>query len=165
MLVVPEELREQLKRPLGKLMQMDEFVSEYGKKKIISVGDIVTASLLELGVMPFLAVYDFKTMRNELGVREKNIIEKTYPKPDCAKNPAGEISDELEKKASSVLKKGGALFVKGEEDLATLVFMRISPEGCVILYGQPKEGVVAVECDEKSRKKADEFLRKMRKKD
>ncbi len=160
--IVPEEMRKELKKPLGALMQFGEFISKYGKMKIISVGDIVTLSLLERGIKPFLAVYDFRTMRSGLGKSDRERIKAAYPSFSTVKNPPGSITVELEERAKELSKKGGALFVEGEEDLAALVFMKISPGGCVILYGQPNEGVVAVECNEKSRKKAEGFFARLK---
>ncbi len=163
MLEVPEALRAELKKPLGELMGMDAFISEYGKSRIISVGDIVTLSLLEKGIRPFLAAYDFRSMRHDIEKRMRERIKGAYSTYSTARNPPGTITEELEAAAASMAGKGGALYVEGEEDLAALVFMRISPEGCVIVYGQPDEGVVAVECNEKSRRKAELILGKMKK--
>lgn len=158
---IPEDVRQELKKPLGELMQFRDFLARYRGKRIIAVGDIVTLSLLESGIRPFLAVYDFRTMRAGLEERGKDKIRAAYPEFLAAKNPPGEITRELEGVASSLSKEGGALFVEGEEDLAALVFMRISPPGCVIIYGQPEEGVVAVECGEKSREKAEKMFERI----
>jgi uncharacterized protein (UPF0218 family) len=50
------------------------------------------------------------------------------------------------------------IIVEGEEDLAVIPLVICSPEGAVILYGQPGEGVVVCEVDWKARKKARELL-------
>lgn len=162
MLVVPEEMRGELRRPLGELLQLRDFLDKYGKRKIIAVGDIVTLALLGRGIKPFAAVYDFRSMRSRLERQGREKIGSAYPSPLVAQNPPGKITDELEKEAEKIAKAGGALFVDGEEDLAALVLMRISPRDCVIMYGQPGEGVVAVECNEKSREKAEELLKRMK---
>lgn len=159
---VPEEVRAELKQPLGELMDLGKFAAKYGKRKIIAVGDVVALALIKAGIKPFLSVYDFRTRRDALGKDGMERLEKIYPRPLLAENPSGSISGDLKKKARLALKSGGALFVQGEEDLATLVFMRLSPEGCVIVYGQPGEGVVCVECNEESRKKAEYFFAKMK---
>jgi GTP-dependent dephospho-CoA kinase len=160
MLVVPESLKMELKMPLGDLMQMPEFLSRYRSKKIVAVGDVIAASLLENGITPFIAVYDFRSMRKKVGdIRAR--IKEAFPEFSSAKNPAGTITEELKDKAQRILLSGGALFVEGEEDLAALVFMRICPKGCIIAYGQPAEGIVAVECGPKSREKAEAIFGKM----
>ncbi len=164
MYIVPEEMRAVLRRPVGALMQFDDFVLKYGKRKIIAVGDIVTLSLLSSGIAPFIAVYDFRTLRSKLGDEEQGKIRAHYPKPETANNPPGTITEELENKAAEISRRGGALFVNGEEDLAALAFMLVSPPECVIIYGQPYEGVVAVECGEEAKKKARGFFKKMERK-
>jgi uncharacterized protein (UPF0218 family) len=70
------------------------------------------------------------------------------------RNPAGTLTDELMEalKLPTPLR----IEVEGEEDLATLACGMLLPEGAVILYGQPGEGVVAVEVTAQER---EEFLR------
>ncbi|MEW6528692.1 MAG: DUF359 domain-containing protein [Candidatus Micrarchaeota archaeon] len=160
MFIVPKEMRKELKKPLGTLMQLGEFIEKYGKMKIIAVGDIVTISLLERGIKPFLAVYDFRTMRVDLEKKEKKKIKNSYFEFCSAQNQPGTINEELEKVAKKLIKKGGALFIDGEEDLSTLVFMKIAPKDCIIVYGQPNKGVVAITCNKKSKKLAASFLKK-----
>lgn len=164
MLVVPESLRAELRKPLGKLMQFQEFADRYKDAKIISVGDVVTISLLDRGIRPFLCVYDFRSMRVDLEKAARQKIKAAYPEFSSVPNPPGTITDELEQAAKAMAKKGGALFVDGEEDLAALVFIKNSPSGCVIIYGQPSEGVVAVECNNASKKAAGLLLGRMEKK-
>lgn len=163
MLAISEEARLELKKPLGDLMSLESFLTKYKGYKIIAVGDVVVFGLLANGVRPFLSVYDFRTMRKPLGEEIMEKLNSFYPNPLFSENPPGMISEDLERKAELALKSGGALFVKGEEDLATLVFMRLSPDGCVIVYGQPNEGVVAVECNKSSKEKAEYFFSKMEK--
>ncbi len=160
-MIIPQGMRQELRRPLGRLMQMDGFISAYGKGKIISVGDVVTFSLLKAGIRPFISVYDFRSMRREVEGMVRAEIRKAYPDFSTAQNPAGSISAELERACARLAKAGGALYVEGEEDLAALVLMRICGDG-VIAYGQPEEGVVAVECGAKSMEKAEQIFRKIR---
>ncbi len=46
------------------------------------------------------------------------------------------------------------VFVDGEEDLAVIPLVLASPDGSIILYGQPGEGVVLREVDESARREA-----------
>lgn len=159
MLIISEEIREELRKPQGKLISMNNFVKKYGKTKIIAVGDIVVLALIANGIKPFLAIYDFKTRREALEKNEQDKLNAVYPIFSKVKNPPGTITYELEKKLPELLKIGGALFIDGEEDLATLVLMRICPDGFIIIYGQPNQGVVVIECNEKTRKKAEKFFK------
>ncbi|MFA5077182.1 MAG: DUF359 domain-containing protein [Candidatus Micrarchaeia archaeon] len=161
-MIVPEHVKSELREPLGALMDFQHFLSMYGKERIVAVGDAVVLALLRAKAEPFVSVYDFSTRRSPLPESEKNELARKYQKPRVCENPAGTITESLEESAKLVLKTGGALKVHGEEDLAALVFMRLCPNGLVIIYGQPEKGVVAIECNEKSRKKAEGFFERMR---
>jgi uncharacterized protein (UPF0218 family) len=79
-----KNLRKQLKKPLGFIL-----VSEYPKSlkhilsiinifkytSLISVGDFITLSLLEMGIKPNLAIIDGKVMRQNFNCEE---IKKTF---------------------------------------------------------------------------------------
>ena len=60
-----------------------------------------------------------------------------------AKNPAGTLSAELLDGLKEALDHMPALVcVDGEEDLAVIPLVMMAPEGALILYGQPGEGIV-----------------------
>ena len=143
-------------------MGFDSFVLKYGKAKIIAVGDIVVLSLLEKGIRPFASVFDFRSMRTEISEEQKKRLMLEYPSPACVSNPPGTITEGLEKASKSLANKGGALLVEGEEDLASLVLAADSKLGAVLVYGQPNEGVVAIECGQNIRKKASAILGKIK---
>ncbi len=162
MLRLTDSTRAALKAPLGELMDISSFIKRHGSSRIISVGDIVTLSLLERGIKPAIAVYDFKTKREVIDKEGQARISSAFPHPERVTNPPGTISPELEKAASRTLGHGsGGIFIDGEDDLATLVFMATCPEGYVIIYGQPDAGVVAVECSENKRNEAKRIMEKM----
>jgi uncharacterized protein (UPF0218 family) len=50
------------------------------------------------------------------------------------------------------------IVVSGEEDLLALPLFVMVPNGSVVLYGQPLEGMVIVRIDEKIRWKARDLL-------
>ena len=59
MVVVPESIIKQLKRPLGKLHRnFKEIKVLSADHHIISVGDVCTLGLLGMGIIPHLAVFD-----------------------------------------------------------------------------------------------------------
>src|SRR5438093_13683849 len=65
-LVLPEAMREELSRPLGKVVKGADVVGAVkGAKPLVTVGDYTTADLVERGVLPQIAVVDFKTKRIE----------------------------------------------------------------------------------------------------
>jgi uncharacterized protein (UPF0218 family) len=85
-----------------------------------------------------------------------NFFEKHYNKIVNVDNEAGTINPLAEFVLISLieLKSKGAINVKGEEDLLTLVAMMHLPKDYVVVYGQPKKGAVLVEYSEDVKKKA-----------
>jgi len=67
--------------------------------------------------------------------------------------PAGYIIEDLTEKVfeavNSALEGSNVrIYVKGEEDLAVMPLVALLPNGSVILYGQPNEGVVRVDVND-----------------
>lgn len=149
-----------MKKPLGTLYRgkgkdtIEKFVGRLeNPTKLISVGDVTTFHLLEAGVFPDLCIVDDRTQRfpvsDEVLVRTKDRLYREV----LVDNPAGTISEELiltlEKAVRA--KTPVRIFVRGEEDLATLPVIALAPLGTVVLYGQPDEGVVFVEVTEEKK--------------
>lgn len=140
------ELEGMLKKPLGRLMQFDGALSFVRRKKIIAIGDEVVFNFLGAGVVPFVSVFDFKTLRVPVrGAVERRISEE-FPAPLRMEKAAGELNVEMFEAARSLIRKGGALLVIGEEDLFALPFALMLGEEAVV-YGQPGEGCVVVTRD------------------
>jgi uncharacterized protein (UPF0218 family) len=134
-------------------------------KKIISVGDATTERLISFGIIPNVSVIDGKERRikradaNNLTLHSDR-IEKTIFKELKCSNEAGTIS----KKAVEVLEDAlrisspVRITVDGEEDLLALPLLLILPEGSILMYGQPYEGLVVVKINSKVRKKAKDLM-------
>ena len=159
MLKITEELRAELKEPLGRLVSIEEVIKT--KKKLVAIGDIVALSILEKGVKPYVAVFDFKNLRKEIGEIEKQKLLSHFPKFERASNPPGTLNEKIFSVAKKILKKGGALFIEGEEDLVALAFLRHLEEGFTLVYGIFDKGVVAVEGGRETREKANNIIKRM----
>lgn len=154
---LPKELRPLMKKPLGKLYTgkgrdtIEKFVEELTcPTKLISVGDVTTFHLLEAGIIPDICIVDDRTKRkpvsSDVSARNRdNVYDEV-----SVDNPAGIITDELIKTLSEAFasEKPLRIFVRGEEDLATLPVILMAPLGAIVLYGQPDEGVVFVKVTE-----------------
>ncbi|MGB9927876.1 MAG: GTP-dependent dephospho-CoA kinase family protein [Methanosarcina sp.] len=150
---LPEELRPLMKRPLGTLYRgkgkdtIEKFVGELASPtKLISVGDVTTFHLLEAGILPDICIVDNRTKRQPVAVHvSTRNMDKDYEEVSVD-NPAGLITDELIKTLSEAFasRKPIRIFVRGEEDLATLPVILMAPLDSIVLYGQPDEGVVFV---------------------
>jgi uncharacterized protein (UPF0218 family) len=160
-----------LKEPFGDLI-LDKNITRIrlnailkNAKKIISVGDATTERLISFGIIPNVSVIDGKERRIKRAFISNSSlkgdqIEKTKFKEHKCSNPAGTIS----KNAVDVLKDALSLsshvkiIVDGEEDLLALPLFLIIPQGSILMYGQPSEGLVVVKINPKVRKKAKDLM-------
>lgn len=172
-LTMPEDLREELQKPLGRLfagdqgdhskamIQIKAYLHEYKPVITIAVGDIVTASMEAAGITPDVAVIDGQTQRQPIA--QGVVPSKTFI------NPRGTLYkdtvDALYKKIHSYLltHKHVSMYVQGEEDLLALPSIVFSPLHSLIMYGMANQGVVIVEVTEESKEWArvmiDKFLK------
>lgn len=167
--VLTDELREILKKPAGMLIKgkPQETIPEVKKIleaskpiKIVSVGDVVSQSLLEAGLRADLYITDARSLRIE---REEPKLEGVVDVVRTVVNPPGRVSSEAEEALRRCLRSDCKCWVrvKGEEDLLALVAMAEAPPGSIILYGQPGEGVVVVHVGETVRRWARALMESM----
>ena len=160
---LPENLRDNLKKPLGILIKDSDTTKENILKNIpkdsfiISVGDATTEKLIKYGITPSLQIVD------GLEKRFKRIIPSSTATTtfSCHNPPAQITSESLEiiKKALQV--SPARIIVTGEEDLLVLPVCVLAPENSVVLYGQPNEGLVIVRIDSEIRNKAQSIMNSM----
>ena len=159
-----------MKKPFGKLYAgngsdtIEKFVGELASStKLISVGDVTTFHLLEAGIFPDICIVDNRTKRKPVArhVLTRN-MDSVYEEVSV-ENPAGIITDELIKTLCEAFtsEKPIRIFVKGEEDLATLPVILLAPLGAVVLYGQPDEGVVFVKVTEEKKREIRTLFEKL----
>ncbi|MFP3949826.1 MAG: DUF359 domain-containing protein [Candidatus Micrarchaeia archaeon] len=141
---ISRELRELLKKPLGKVVSFREAAEQVQGKKIVAVGDEVVFKFLEAEVVPFVSVFDLKTLREPVEKEVRERLLEQYPEPEKIRKKAGELNRGMFKVAEKMLEKGGGLYVEGEEDLFALPFATLI-EDEVVVYGQPGEGCVILE--------------------
>ena len=167
---LPENLRARLKEPLGELIpgppersvkRLRQILGSEKISKIVCVGDFVSRLLSESSIEFDLAIVDNKVMRLETGgqsIKSERVFHVV--------NPAGTLEVSAWAAIGEALKRPHSLLVvDGEEDLLTLVAMTVAPQGSLVIYGQPGEGLVIVEVDETARKKARSFLDRMTRSD
>jgi len=133
-------------------------------KCIITVGDVCTIKIYEQARMPDLSIIDFKTKRNRpLSLKQKNIMKQIGKKIVNINNNAGTISDELWNAIKIAISDNvkTRIVVEGEEDLATLAAISLANLGAKVIYGMPDKGMVVVDVNQRSKKKANDFLERM----
>ncbi|MGC8816387.1 MAG: GTP-dependent dephospho-CoA kinase family protein [Candidatus Hadarchaeum sp.] len=160
-LKLPENLRPRLQSPLGRLFThiTDVFyhIQKVRPTRLITVGDMVTSCFLSAGFKPDIAVVDLTLMRSPVNEKIKSLIDSFEANVVKVENPAATITPELWRALESA-KSPTKIIVVGEEDLATIPAVLTSPDGSVVVYGQPRQGVVLVEVDEKKRQEFREIL-------
>lgn len=144
-------LRRKLKAPLGLLIEgsfketMKELEKIIGKEKpskIIAVGDVVSSNMMKYGICPQVFIVDNQAMRKPIAPIQVKANETIH-----VKNPAGTLTVEAREGIQKALEKREhriRVIVDGEEDLLTLAAVVHAPENSLVVYGQPREGVVAV---------------------
>jgi len=150
-------LRKKLKSPIGLLIRgsSDETMRELKKliererpPKIISVGDIVSDNLIKHNILAQVLVMDNRVMRKTIKPILADVDRTLH-----VKNPPGTLADETWLVMQEAIRgnQRTRVLVDGEEDLITLVAVLCAPEGSLVVYGQPHEGIVVVKVTEESR--------------
>jgi uncharacterized protein (UPF0218 family) len=145
---LPAAERGAFKEPLGEVYGAPEALLGAAGEPIVAVGDVVLAHLGEVGCVPAVSIIDGHTERSRIdaGVRE------SWPAADSVReveNPAATITGELVDAIEAGLAETGPtrIVVDGEEDLAVVPAVLLAPTGATVVYGQPGEGMVAVDVD------------------
>ena len=159
---LPDDLRDQLKNPLGTLINDDDPNKENIIKKIsaesvlITVGDRTTENLLQFGLRPQIQIIDGLEKRNQRIVPADDTVNTNL----SCRNPPGEITEE----SIQVIQKAFScespvrIMVDGEEDLLVIPVCIHAPENSIVMYGQPNEGLVIVTVTPEIRAKVQKIL-------
>ena len=157
MYVLREEQREELRKPLGKVVK--ELKGEDVKGTIVSVGDAVTLWLKNHGIQPKISIIDYKIERKKHDMnmgKEEKVVK--------VKNPAGKITKQLWEAIKNAYesKEKIRIEVDGEEDLAALPAILMAPAGVKVIYGLPSHGMVVVKVGEKEKEVVKKFIENMK---
>ena len=159
---LPDDLRDQLKNPLGNLVSdndpnKENILTKFGSEpNVITVGHRTTENMINLGIMPQIQIIDGLEKRNQRLVPVDDTINTNL----SCKNPPGEITEE----STQVIQKAFScespvrITVDGEEDLLVLSVCMSAPENSVVMYGQPNEGLVIVHITPEIRAKVQKIL-------
>lgn len=147
-LVLPDEMRAELKEPMGDISP--EVEEDRLTGRVVAVGDMVTYHLLGAGVTPDVAVVDGRTKREDV---DDAVVERWKEMRVAARveNKPGTVSRALVDALRDAYDEGGLVEVEGEEDLAVLPAVALASDGDTVVYGQPNEGMVYVKADDEAR--------------
>lgn len=158
---LPENLREQLKTPLGILLKdtsKENILRHFAKDAfVITVGDATTEKMLKFNLIPSLSIVD------GLEKRQKRILPSNNATKLSCDNPAGEITTQSIDtiKTALITKPPVQIIVTGEEDLLVIPVCVYAPQNAILMYGQPNEGLVIVKITQEIRNKTQELLNLM----
>jgi uncharacterized protein (UPF0218 family) len=161
-LELPSDLRHELKDPLGRIYTDTAALLADAGDPIIAVGDMVTYHLIEAGRTPDLALVDERTKRSAVDADVSAAIG-GFDRTRSVDNPAATLTAALLDALRDGIDADGTtlLDVEGEEDLATLPVVLAAPAGASVVYGQPDEGMVLVDCDATARDRVRDLLERM----
>ncbi|MFA9417005.1 GTP-dependent dephospho-CoA kinase family protein [Natrinema sp. HArc-T2] len=158
LLVLPDDLRHELKAPLGPIETDAERLLEAVDGPLIAVGDVVTYHLLQAGRQPDVALVDGRTKREAVDeeIREAVTTGASLEVP----NPPAELAAPVIRALRRALAADDptTILVDGEEDLVALPAIVAAPEGASVVYGQPDEGMVHVKVTDDHRQEMRDLL-------
>jgi uncharacterized protein (UPF0218 family) len=162
-----EGLRTELKNPIGLLLvEKDKTTAKYLRKilegqklgKTIVVGDCTAKRIIKNGLIADVYIIDNRIMR-----RPTSPVNLELEQTIHVTNPAGMITEEAWRAVEEAIRseKRTKLVIHGEEDLLALPAILSSPIGSLVLYGQPKKGLVVVEVTEKKKLEISRIIDRM----
>ncbi|SER19200.1 GTP-dependent dephospho-CoA kinase family protein [Natrinema salaciae] len=158
LLLLPDDLRHELKEPLGPIETDASRLLEAVDGPLIAVGDVVTYHLLEAGHQPDVALVDGRTKREAVDDEIRDAV--TSGASIEVRNPPAELSVPVIRALRRALStdEPTTILVDGEEDLVALPAIVAAPEGASVVYGQPGEGMVHVEVTDDHRSEMRDLL-------
>jgi len=166
--ILTSDLRKELKAPLGLLIKgsykqtiekLRKIVEETKPEKIVAVGDRVTKNILRSGIILDVAIVDGKVMRKQVKLENFGAKRIFY-----TSNPAGTLSEEACRTIEEAIDLSGfnEVQVDGEEDLLALAAVLYAPVGSIVVYGQPKKGMVVVSVTNDVKRKIRDIMNRMK---
>lgn len=168
-LTLPENLREELQKPLGQIVKNTEELKKLYKKEstIIAVGDIVAAKLKDSNFHPAINIIDFKSRREPLTKMFLDLLQ-SYLSSHKVKNEQGTINRDAVLRIENAINKyletnkQQTITVDGEEDLLALPAIMLSPLNTIVVYGQFDQGIVVNVVTEELKKKVQLLIEKFK---
>lgn len=163
--VLPESLRKSLGTPFGPILQSEQLAAELkGTEIVLAVGDVVSLTLKLLGMTPRLFVCDYQTQRgvpSGSGTYTKGLVSNESALYETELGSWGDVSFTVRNPAGTITRQAWdairiglnhpdgpvRVHVTGEEDLLGIPCFLEAPDGAVVLYGMPNQGVVVVRID------------------
>ena len=161
-----DDLRDELKSPLGQLFTGNEeniytkiiqTIKRLDPVKVICVGDAVSRFFSKNEIKTNMIIIDNHEQRKPCkyyNYNKKHQIRVMNKAGYIERNAWNAISKSIEMDDISII-------VDGEEDLLLLAVAIIAPKRTLVCYGQPQEGIVAVNITEKFKIYIKDIIKRM----
>ena len=162
--IVHENMRKDLGAPVGTLVTSKiELKNEIVQGNfLVSIGDVVTLDLLEIGLIPDISIIDYMTKRMPMSEVKQKFSR--FPQSEIrVVNPPGQITRDLWEAIEGGYRNPRKLriVVEGEEDLAAIACIALAPDNTTVIYGIPNRGASIHHVDDKLRQLVKDTLSKM----
>lgn len=162
---LPDSMREAMREPFGPVLDGEALRARMRNRPrlLASVGDVVTATLAQMGATPDLAIVDYRTIRGPINGETKAALDGLRAERVTVANPAAVLTRELWNAVHEAYRSRSPrmIVVEGEEDLATLAAVALAPDGTTVIYGMPSRGAVWVDCTPEAKTKVLGLLARM----
>lgn len=174
---ITDKLKREMRKPYGEIVLSEDKTTEqtakliidklatYRSPFVITVGDIITESLVTQGLKPNLAIIDGINKRHRLILSTSSV---GYQKDSYFINKPGtiykKVALEMENRLhqSSYSADINVMLIKGEEDLLALPAILFAPLGAIVLYGHIEYGVIWIEVTEEIKKSVRKIIEDFR---
>jgi hypothetical protein len=161
---LPEEMRAELAKPLGRLFKPNEISSQAFVATVkqaafvVTVGDRVTETFGKTGRTPDVMIVD--SMENRKPRQPPDV---SFVSNYVADNPPATITESALKAIKDAFAgpKPARVLVVGEEDLLAIPAIVLAPDSASVFYGQPGQGIVLVKADQAAKARSGAILRRM----
>jgi hypothetical protein len=164
-LILPNSLRDELKKPLGQLVECSDIPKLIKPNdRIVAIGDSVSTSLILTGLSPSLIVWDGRSHRRPVNEGTLRILRKYAPMQKVRNPPATITKEAWSAVTNSLSKDRASIFVEGEEDLLAIPAILNAGEGTKIVYGfPPGKGAILIDADAKTKATFQDILSRFEK--
>ena len=151
---MPDVLDDDFKTPMGELFEGPEDAPEVAlsamlealppnRGALVAVGDVTVKGLMDMGILPDVAFIDGQTKRKALDV-SLQVQSEQFALTRSLVNPPSQLTPALLESVRWSLEQDEPVLIEGdgEEDLAPMFVLAAAPLGTIVVYGQPRQGVV-----------------------
>ena len=160
-LLLPDFLREDLRKPFGRVLSVEGDIAESMKKAsqtgILTIGDRTTMTARKMGIVPILSVIDFQVERQSYESLDAFMYPDHVHYKRFTSGPgyiSKDVVEFIKMWWENLYTQHTVILIDGEDDLVTLPILAYGKETYTIYYGQPGEGVVEVHVTQTIREQA-----------